>query len=427
MPGWRFAGLAAILCLVAGCGGEGKEARQYLKAGEEDFQHSDFRGALQHFRKAAEVAPSSAAAQARRGEAAELLGNFDEAIEAYDAAARLAPSAARFFRMGELADQVGDTAAAVEWLKASLAAGPASRSQSHPMLEWLKGTLFPSRVTREEVADRLIQVYVESGDRGAALALARAEGWVKEGLNYCDENLDIASDRTEMLLAMLIHPQKADCLLDLGISLANESAPRLARLVLMDRTQRSQDPEVRERAARALRARLPGHDVEKLAETFNRLGRTLHHRYRKLDDAVAAYGKAIATDPAFSWPYSNMGLVLDARGETALALEWHRKAITVNPNDWRARTSLGGLVFRLKRYDEAVAVFREAVALDPDDAEGHASMGRALLALGREAEGIQALQTALRLDPHLTVAQALLMAKQGKLPPNIRRTRPWYQ
>jgi len=49
-----------------------------------------FRPALTHFRTAVADAPDYAAAQLARGQAAEALGEFDEALEAYRTAAGLA-------------------------------------------------------------------------------------------------------------------------------------------------------------------------------------------------------------------------------------------------------------------------------------------------------------------------------------------------
>lgn len=89
------------------------------------------------------------------------------------------------------------------------------------------------------------------------------------------------------------------------------------------------------------------------------------------------------------------------RGEIPEAMDWYRKAITVNPNHWKAQYNLGWLALQLKRHDEAFMPLRQAVALNPDDAAGHFYFGRLLLSLGREAEGIRELRIAVQLDPRV--------------------------
>ncbi len=74
-----------------------------LKAGEQGA----LREALEHFGYATRLAPDSAPAQLALGEAAEVLGEFDEALGAYQAAARRAPSTTTWLRLGELADRMG--------------------------------------------------------------------------------------------------------------------------------------------------------------------------------------------------------------------------------------------------------------------------------------------------------------------------------
>ncbi|HEY7676853.1 MAG TPA: tetratricopeptide repeat protein [Candidatus Methylomirabilis sp.] len=412
-PARRSACVAALLCLAAACGGEGREAQQVVKAGEAARRQNDLRGALEHFRRAAAQAPSWAEAQAKRGETAEALGEFDEALEAYDAAARLAPSAGRFFAVGELAGRVGDTPGAVEWLKASLAGDPPRRWGSHRQLEWLKYLFPPPRVSREDVAERLFQVYVESGDAGAALDLARREAWVMAGADYCEAPLAQISGETQALLGMVLHSEGADCLLDVGMEMTDGGLVNLPRVVLQDRVQRSGDRRVRERAAAFLRYRLPAQPVAKLAETLVIVGYTLQYRYRDPARSLELYRQAIALDPAFPWPYHNLGRLYAEAGKHDLAREWYGKAVAINPNYWKAYFNMGIHAFTLERYQEALEDFQRAAALNPDDADTHSNLGRALLNLGRAAEGIREVQWAVERNPGRRADRELLDGRLG--------------
>src|SRR5256885_9552439 len=80
--------LAAIV-LCAGCG-PSRATRTSMQEGQRAMAARAFRPALAHFRTAAAAAPDYAPAQLARGQAAETLGEFDEALEAYRAAAGLA-------------------------------------------------------------------------------------------------------------------------------------------------------------------------------------------------------------------------------------------------------------------------------------------------------------------------------------------------
>jgi tetratricopeptide (TPR) repeat protein len=332
------------------------------------------------FRSVLAFAPSSASAQVWRGMAAEVIGDFDEASHSYRAAARLEPSPEHSFLLGVFVERMGDTSLAVASLKASLTDDPGEKSVR---------------------AEHLFRVLIETDDREEALALAREMNWVRQGVDYCKEELDDFSEETQALLAMLIQPERADCLLPIGKSLTDGGLVRLARQVLMDRVQHSPDQKVREQAAAFLRHRLPAHSVSKLAESLNIVGYNLQFSFGLPEQAIKVYLQASVADPSFSWPYSNIGNVYKNREDNTRAIEWFRKAVTINPNHWRAQYNLGYAAFSLKRYDEALEAFLQAVALNPDDAYGHSNLGRLLLNFGEEEEAIRHLRIAMRLDPRV--------------------------
>ena len=249
---------------------------------------------------------------------------------------------------------------------------------------------------------------MESGDTARALDLARARGWVREGADYCAGGLGPREPETRALVGMLAAPQQSDCLLRVGRSLTDGGMVRLARLVLLDRSRHSADPRVRHDAGAFVARRLPSHDVPKLAESLNITGYNLHHRFGDAAGAAAAYQRAIAADPKFSWPYANLGRLYMDMAQPAVALDWLRTAVQINPKHFRAHVDLGLALQILQRDDEAVPVYRAALALDPDDAFVHAKLGRSLLRLGRDDEGLQELRVAVRLDPGLTIEREFL-------------------
>jgi tetratricopeptide (TPR) repeat protein len=258
------------------------------------------------------------------------------------------------------------------------------------------------------VASALFTTLLESGDTTRALEVARARGWVREGSDYCTGARGRGAAEMRALVGMLVAPERTDCLLPLGRSLTDGGMVRLSRLVLLDRVRSSADPRVRREAEAFLRYRLPAHDVSKLAESLNVTGYNLQHRFGDTGGAAAAYQRAIATDPKFSWPYANLGRLYMDMDQYEVALDWLRTAVRVNPDHFRAQVNLGVTLYTLQRYDEAVPAYRAAVALHPEDAVVHADLGRSLLKLGQDGEGLRELQVAVRLDPTLTAERELL-------------------
>jgi tetratricopeptide (TPR) repeat protein len=439
----RLVGLAlAATFLLLGCNGPDARARGALQSGDSAARQRAVREALNHYRAAAVAEPASFEAQTRRGAMAEVLGEFDEALEAYTRAARLRPSAIAHYRAGALAARMGNATLATDLLGASLGAAPSRTERAARVgLRWVEGisaSLNSSRLARmlpdwlfnllgvtrvalanvgpdrEAVAGALFVTLVESGETTRALDLARARGWVRAGADYCAEARNGGAAEARALVGLLVSAEHTDCLLPMGRTLTDSGLVRLSRIVLLDRSRRSADPRVRREAEAFLRHRLPAHDVPKLAESLNIVGYNLQHRFGDQGSAVAVYQKAITADPRFSWPYANLGRLYMDMDQHEVALEWLKQAVRVNPAHFRAQVNLGVTLFSLERYAEAVGAYRAALALRPDDAVVHADLGRTLLKLGQEAEGLREMQTALRIDPSLEAEREFLSRRLGR-------------
>jgi tetratricopeptide (TPR) repeat protein len=414
---WIFGFALAVSVLAMGCNGPDSRARGSIRAGDEAAQQRALREALNHYRTAAVAEPASLEAQMRRGAMAELLGEFDEALDAYARASRLRPSGLAYYRAGAMANRMGNTVLATEYLNASLQA-PATRGErwaqtgqhaierltlslngsrwGRMLPDWTFRSLHTSRVAlanavldREVVAAALFTTLLEGGEAERALEVARGRGWARDGADYCAATRGAVGAETRALVGLL-------------------AAPELSRLVLQDRIRRAPDPRARREAEAFLRSRLPAHDVPKTAESLNIAAYNLQHRFGDQGAAAAAYQKAIAADPKFSWPYANLGRLYMELDQYDLAVDWLSTAIRVNPNHFRAHANLGVALQTLRRYDEAVVAYRAALALNPDDAATHANLGRSLLSLGRDPEGLRSLQTAVRLDASLEEEREIL-------------------
>jgi len=415
-----------------------QEIRETLARGERDMRRGAFREALGHFRGATASAPESVPAQLARAEAAQTLGEYAEALTAYQAAVAAGAPRRVAMRAADMTDRIGDTEATLRWLAraggtpreheragmrmAALGATAcATTAWFSPRVIWnqcvpltRRAYAYYADAAREEVPQLVFQLLVDSGHREPALAFARARGWIREGIDYCGRHELVLQAETMALLAMLARPDDADCLLPLGVRVTDDGAARLGRLMLADRAARSRSPEVRVRAAAFLRYRLPEHEVPKLAEALNATGWRLQNVHERPDEALAVFEKAIAADPRFSWPYHNIGRLYMTKDDNEQALAWLRKALQVNPNHWRAQFNYGVAAARLKRYPEALAAYQRALEMNPADAQAYANIGWTLVSLGRDDEGARFMQTAVRMDASLTREREYLNARFGR-------------
>jgi len=184
---WIFGIALAVSVLAMGCNGPDSRARGSIKAGDEAAKQRALREALNHYRTAAVAEPASLEAQMRRGAMAELLGEFDEALDAYARASRLHPSGLAYYRAGAMANRMGNTVLATEYLNASLQA-PATRGERWERI--FLAMCVSSGERGREYLERL------SDDHLSSDVLRRARTWMLEhpdsptvGLPSNDEQL----------------------------------------------------------------------------------------------------------------------------------------------------------------------------------------------------------------------------------------------
>ncbi|HEV8586883.1 MAG TPA: tetratricopeptide repeat protein [Methylomirabilota bacterium] len=415
--------------------GDVARARVALAAGRAAAERNALRDALGHYRAAVAAAPGVAAAHAARGETAEMLGEYDEALAAFERAAALSPSVEASLRVGATADRLGRTELAVRalesayepWRHHALAGARASAAAllaCAPAYSTNPGTLWTTCVaaardvytrafeaSREAVPRWVFRILVEEGQRERALAFARERGWLRDDVEYCGRHALPIDDETSALLAMLVQPERADCALRIAVRVADDGAARLGRLMLLDRISHSTRGDTRDGASYYLRYRLPAHDVPRVAEALNVTGWRLQHVYESPDEALGVFQKAIEADPRFSWPHHNIGRIYMARGDYEQARVWLERALAVNPDHWRALYNYGVTNANLERWPEALAAYRKALVISPNDAKLHANVGWTLIRLGQEAEAERELTIAVRLDPSLKAERNYLDAR----------------
>jgi tetratricopeptide (TPR) repeat protein len=125
------------------------------------------------------------------------------------------------------------------------------------------------------------------------------------------------------------------------------------------------------------------------------IGHMLAGRYL---DAQLCAEQALAADPAHADALHLMGELSLQAQQHDQAVEWISRAIRCEPKP-AYLNSLGIVLLRLGRSEDAVKAFDKAVQLKPDGAQAWRHLGYVLSDLGRSADGVLCLQHALRLDP----------------------------
>ena len=135
------------------------------------------------------------------------------------------------------------------------------------------------------------------------------------------------------------------------------------------------------------------------AASWNNLGILLQQQGNRVQ-ALQAYGRALALNPAYADAHYNLALLHQQSGALEAALASHRQALALAPTHAGASANLGVVLEALGRFDEAQQQLGNAVAIDPRDAAVLQRRADILQRLGRRADALECYRAALALTPH---------------------------
>lgn len=119
----------------------------------------------------------------------------------------------------------------------------------------------------------------------------------------------------------------------------------------------------------------------------------------KVDEALAAYRKAVEAKADDEDTHFNLGIALARSGKTNEAKLEYEKALEIFPDYPEAHNNLGNLLMRENKLPEAIAHFEAAIKATPENPSAHNNLGTALAKQGKFAEAALKFAEAIRLQP----------------------------
>lgn len=325
----------------------------------------------QCYEKAARLGPRDPVLLAKLGDGYADAGKFDLAIEVYTKVLELAP----------------DTPKLREKL-ASLHAQAGRREKAAEILE----DIIRREPGRYEMYNTLAELYEELKQDEKALSLYQQSLVINE------------NQLAPALLAALVQARlnRFDDALG-SLAVAKKKFPTDYRIPYFYAKVYTQHKDYgKALAAFADAETLAGEspDEVKLDSTFYFQYGAAAERAGDLDKAERLFKKCIELDPEKDVALNYLGYMWADKGiRLDEAHDLIQKALALDPENGAYLDSLGWVLYRLGRYEEAVAQLRRAAELITDDAVVFDHYAEALLKLGHRADAITQLRRAVQMDP----------------------------
>lgn len=141
-------------------------------------------------------------------------------------------------------------------------------------------------------------------------------------------------------------------------------------------------------------------------------------------EAIECYNRALQIKSNYADARNNLALALEKTGRIPEAIEQFHQSLKIQPSDPKVQLNLALALLESGQTDDAVKQAQEAVPLLPRDAKLYDNLGQILLRAGRPAQSVPYFEQSLQLDPADAQAYnnfATALAKLGRIPEAIER------
>jgi tetratricopeptide (TPR) repeat protein len=143
------------------------------------------------------------------------------------------------------------------------------------------------------------------------------------------------------------------------------------------------------------------------AKAWYNKGNTLD-KLEKPEEAIVAYDKAIELKPDFAQAWCNKGLMFKKINNLEAALSALKKALNCNPNLIEALSSKAYVLWHLKQYEESIPAFNRAIQFNPNKIEElYYCKGVALNEIGRHEDALEACNKAIEYNSEFREPKSL--------------------
>jgi tetratricopeptide (TPR) repeat protein len=124
-----------------------------------------------------------------------------------------------------------------------------------------------------------------------------------------------------------------------------------------------------------------------------------HERAGNVQEACARYRLAVTAAPQYAKAHLNLGIGLQAGGDTDGAVRCYQRALAIAPGDPYAHYNAGSALYARGALGEAEEHLRKSLAAKADLAEARVALANVLDARGRAELAAEELEAALRARP----------------------------
>ena len=129
-------------------------------------------------------------------------------------------------------------------------------------------------------------------------------------------------------------------------------------------------------------------------------------RRHKVESARKHLEKAVEIAPQFLEALNYLGVLAYQRDEFAVAENYFRQALQLDPEAYEPLVNLGGALLALGKTEEALEINRQAQTARPQDALANSQLGLSYYLLGNDEEALNYLLLTTQIDPaHFTNPQ----------------------